>query len=186
MAARRAKPDGRKHLTLDEAKRLFDAAKEMGRNGTRDRTLLMAMYYHGLRCSEAIDWRWHDIDFDTGHVHVRRLKNGNPATHPLPGDLSRALRQLKRETGGKDDFVFLSERGGPMSPDSVARVIERAGVVAGIGFHVHPHMLRHGCGYALAKKGTDTRVIQDYLGHKQISSTVIYTRLDPTRFRHLF
>lgn len=176
----------RKHVTPDEAQRLFHAARQAGRNATRDRTMLMAMYFHGLRVAEVTGWRWHDIDWAKSQVHVSRVKNGKPATHPLTGDVLRALRALKRETEGKGDFVFMSERGGPLSPDMVARVIDRAGVIAGLGFHVNPHMLRHGCGFALADKGTDTRVIQDYLGHSQISSTVIYTRLAPGRFRNLF
>ena len=64
-----------------------------------------------------------------------------------------------------------------------ARMIERAGVEAGLGFKAHPHMLRHACGYALANKGHDTRALQAYLGHKNIQHTVRYTELSPTRFK---
>jgi integrase len=185
MAQRVSAPD-RRHVTPDEAKRLFDAARQAGRNTTRDRTLLMMMYYHGLRCSEAVDLRWHDIDWSTSHLHVRRVKGGVASTHPLIGDELRAIKALKRETEGKGDFIFMSERGSPLSPDMVARIIERAGVIAGLGHHMHPHRLRHGCGFALADKGTDTRTIQDYLGHASITSTVRYTKLSSKRFRNLF
>src|SRR5262249_9808300 len=64
-----------------------------------------------------------------------------------------------------------------------ARMVEGAGVEAKLGFKVHPHMLRHACGYALANRGHDTRALQAYLGHKNIQHTVRYTELTPTRFR---
>ncbi len=59
----------------------------------------------------------------------------------------------------------------------------RLGVVAGIGFPIHPHMLRHGTGFKLANNGVDTRAIQDYLGNKSITNTVRYSRLSPERFK---
>ena len=176
----------RRHVTPSEARDIWQAAGQAGRNGARDKCLIMAMYHHGLRVSEAIDWQWHNIDFKTEQVHINRLKGGSPATHPIPGIELRQLRALRRENPDHTGHVFLSERGGPMSPDSVARVIERAGQLSGVGFHVNPHMLRHGCGFYLANKGTDTRTIQAYLGHTQISSTVIYTALAPGRFKDLF
>lgn len=176
----------RRHVTPPEAKRLIDAAGQPGRHTVRDRCLIMVMFHHGLRVAEAIGLQWHDIAWTTAHMHVRRVKGGKSSTHPIIGDELRALRALKRENAVDESFVFLSEWGVPMSPDAVARIIARAGVIAGLGFHVHPHMLRHGCGYMLANRGHDTRIIQDYLGHKQISSTVIYTALSPTRFRNLF
>jgi integrase len=147
---------------------------------------LLLTYYHGLRVAEVTGLQWHDVDWTTEQIHVRRVKRGTPATHPLRGDTLRALRTLKREAENSAGHMFISERGGPLSPDMVARIVLRAGVIAGIGFRVHPHMLRHGCGFALANKGTDTRTIQAYLGHSQISSTVRYTALSAKRFENLF
>ena len=72
--------------------------------------------------------------------------------------LLEALRKLKADS--TSPFVFVSERGGPLSPDMIARIVERAGEAAKLGFHVHPHMLRHATGYALANQGTDTRLIR--------------------------
>jgi type 1 fimbriae regulatory protein FimB/type 1 fimbriae regulatory protein FimE len=66
------------------------------------------------------------------------------------------------------------------------RLIERATEAAGLGIKAHPHMLRHACGYALANSGTDTRTLQAYLGHRNISNTVRYTELAPGRFRDLW
>ena len=116
---------------------------------------------------------------------MNRLKNGKPATHYLEGDEMRALRRLKREYP-KAAFMFITERGGPFTRSTVNKMIERAGNVARMPFPVHPHMLRHACGYYLANQGIDTRTIQDYLGHKSIQHTVVYTELSPTRFRGLW
>ena len=82
-------------------------------------------------------------------------------------------RKAQAESDGK--YVFRSERGGPLSVDAVQAIVARAGRLAGLGVRCHPHMLRHACGFFLAEEGTDTRLIQDYLGHRDIKSTVIYT-----------
>jgi len=111
--------------------------------------------------------------------HVRRLKGSVDSVHTLDRDEVSALRRLKADS--TSPFVFVSERGGPLSPDMIARIVERAGQAAKLGFHVHPHMLRHATGYALANEGTDTRLIQDFLGHASIANTVRYTKLAPGR-----
>ena len=109
---------------------------------------------------------------------------GQPATHPLLGDELRALRALKREA--KSPFIFVSERGAPFSVAGLQKLVERAGVEAKLPFKIHPHMLRHATGFALANKGTDTRTLQAYLGHRSIQSTVRYTELAPGRFKNLW
>ena len=95
----------------------------------------------------------------------------------------RALRKLRREQDPKSPFVFTSERGAPFSAAGFAKMIQRAGEAAELGFKAHPHMLRHACGFALANKGHDTRALQAYLGHKNIQHTVRYTELSPDRFK---
>src|SRR4029077_7374605 len=97
-------------------------------------------------------------------LHVRRVKNGKPSVHPLRGDEIRALRELRRQFPDSG-FVFATERGGPFTADALNRLIKRIGARAGFAFPVHAHMLRHGCGYALANAGHDTRAIQDWLRH---------------------
>src|SRR5437016_1524056 len=92
-------------------------------------------------------------------LHVRRLKHGVPSTHPLTGTEIRALRKLKR-LAGESPYVFLSERKGPLTDSSVRKMIAQAGKVAALGFPVHPHQLRHACGYKLANAHQDTRAIQ--------------------------
>src|SRR6202171_6580027 len=122
------------------------------------------------------------MDFDRHSQHVRRVKNGTPSTHPLPGDEMRALRRLQRESV-PSPFVFVSERGSPFTTAGFARMIERAAVAARLKLKARPHMLRHACGYALANKGHDTRAIQGWLGHRSITSTAVYTALAPNRFK---
>ena len=108
-----------------------------------------------------------------------------PSTHPVRGDELRALRKLKREAP-KSPFVFVSERGGPFTTDSFNWLVKRAGRNARLEFQVHAHMLRHAAGFKLAGDGRDTRSIQDYLGHKNIQHTVVYTELSPTRFKNFW
>jgi type 1 fimbriae regulatory protein FimB/type 1 fimbriae regulatory protein FimE len=115
-------------------------------------------------------------------LHVRRVKNGTPSTHPLRGDELRALRRLQRESE-PSPFVFVSERGSPFTTAGFSRMVERAAEAAALELKVHPHMLRHACGYALANRGHDTRAIQAWLGHRSITSTAIYTALAPNRFK---
>ena len=172
----------REYLTEDEVERLMTATKG-NRWGHRDATMIHVAYRHGLRAAELVDLRWDQVDFRTATLHVRRVKRGSPATHPILGDELRALRRLQREQEPKSSFAFTSERGAPFSTAGFARMIERAGIEAKLGFKAHPHMLRHACGYALANRGHDTRALQAYLGHRNIQHTVRYTELSPTRFK---
>ena len=175
----------REFLALDEVEALMKAAGNTGRHQHRDRTLILTMFRHGLRVSEAVDLKWDQIGFKAGSIHVNLLKNGKPATHYLEGDEMRALRRLRREYP-PSPFIFVSERGGPLTRSTVNKLVERAGRLAGIEFPVHPHMLRHACGYYLANKGIDTRTIQDYLGHVSITHTVRYTELAPHKLKGLW
>ena len=171
----------REHLTGAEVARLMEAVKD-NRQGHRDTTMILLAYHHGLRASELCDLRWDQCDFSTASIHIRRVKKGTPATHPLTGIELRALRKLQREST-KNPFIFVSERGTPFTTAGFARLLERAAEKAKLEIKVHPHMLRHACGFKLANDGTDTRSLQAYLGHKNIQHTVRYTELSPTRFK---
>lgn len=172
----------REYLTDAEIGRLIEAAKA-NRHGQRDATMILVGYRHGLRAAELVDLRWDQVDFAAATLHVRRVKRGSPATHPILGDELRALRRLQREQKANSPFVFTSERGAPFTTAGLARMVERAGKAAGLGFKAHPHMLRHACGFELANKGHDTRAVQAYLGHRNIQHTVRYTELAPERFK---
>jgi type 1 fimbriae regulatory protein FimB/type 1 fimbriae regulatory protein FimE len=169
----------REYLTEAEVERLVKAAKA-NRHGQRDATMILLAFRHGLRAAELVDLRWDQVDLGRNAcLHVRRVKNGLASVHPLQGDEMRALRALKRESA----FVFVSERGTPFTRAGFAKMVARLGREAKFKFGVHPHMLRHACGYALANRGHDTRALQAYLGHKNIQHTVRYTELSPTRFK---
>jgi integrase len=172
----------REHLTPAEVEKLIAAAGRIGRHGHRDATLLLLTYRHGLRVGELVALRWEQMDLKQGLLHVNRLKHGVAATHPLRGPELRALRKLQRDYPTAP-YVFTTERKGPLTASTVRKLTARAGEVAKIGFPVHPHMLRHACGFKLANDGQDTRAIQHYLGHRNIQHTVRYTELSPERFK---
>jgi integrase len=146
--------------------------------------MILIAFRHGLRASELCGLQWSDVEFETGTLHLRRAKGGTTATHPLLGDELRALRNLKRDA--KSPFIFVSERSAPFTVSGFAKLIERAGIEAKLPFKAHPHMLRHATGYALANRGTDTRTLQAYLGHRSMQSTVRYTELAPGRFKNIW
>jgi integrase len=158
------------------------AARKYGRYGHRDATMILITYRHGLRASEVCDLQWHQVELGAGRLHVRRAKRGTPSVHPMQGDEIRALRRLQREQPG-GPHVFVSERGAPMTAKSFHTLISRLGERARMPFPIHPHMLRHACGYAPANAGHDTRALQAWLGHRNIQHTVRYTELAPDRFR---
>ena len=181
-----AEPRLRTYLTRDEVAQLLRAAKK-SRHGARNHTMILLAYRHGLRASELIRLRWSDVDLANGTIYCRRAKGSRSSVHPLNRDevaaLERLLRERKRNAG---PFVFQSERGERMSRSAFWRVVAQAGERAGLPVKAYAHLLRHSCGYYLANKGCDLRLIQDYLGHKQIQNTVRYTALNPARFAGLW
>lgn len=172
----------REHLFPHEVAAMIKAAKQVGRHGHRDSTLILLAYRHGLRVSELVTLRWEQMDFTGGTIYINRLKHGVSSTHPLRGVELRSLRQLQRDCPDSN-YLFVSERKTVMSAATARGIIERSGILAELSLSVHPHMLRHACGFYLASKGYDTRAIQAYLGHKNIQHTVRYTELSPGRFK---
>jgi integrase len=171
----------REHLTETEVEKLIEAAKG-NRYGHRDATMILVAFRHGLRAAELVGLRWDQVDFESSNLHVIRRKRGTPSTHPIHGRELRALRRLKRETQ-TSPFVFVSERGTPFSVAGFQKLVARAGVAADFEFQLHPHMLRHSCGFKLANDGRDTCSLWAYLGHRSIQHAVRYTELAPGRFK---
>ena len=178
----------RKHLVFAEVEKLLDAAKG-SRNAARDRCLPLLMFRHGLRVSEACGLQLSQVDVGSRVLHVHRLKDGLSTTHPLRGDEIRAIKawladrvRMQPDT----DTFFVSERRSPLSHKTAWVMIRDYGRLAGLPVDAHPHMLRHACGYALADQGANTRLIQDYLGHRNIQHTVRYTATNPARFERLW
>lgn len=172
----------REFLTPVEVESVMKAAESVGRHGHRDSTIILIAYRHALRVGELVSLRWDQVDLAQGLLHVNRLKHGNASTHPLHGPELRALRRLQRDYPNSC-YVFSWERKGPLTASTVRKMDARAGTAAGLQFPIHPHMLRHAAGYKLANDGQDTRAIQHYLGHRNITHTVRYTELSPERFK---
>ena len=175
----------REYLRSPEIKAMIRAAKKVGRHGIRDGGIILLMFRHGLRTAELVALKWTQIDLAGGYIEVHRVKHGRDSIHPLRSPELRALRQIQRDYADTS-YVFVSERKAPLSTRSIRHIIARAGELAGLSFQVHPHQLRHACGYYLAAQGHDTRAIQDYLGHKNIHHTVRYTQMSPQRFENFW
>lgn len=179
--------DERKHLTAREVEKLMEAAKD-NRNAARDRCLLLLTFRHGLRISEACGLQVSQVDIESRVLHVRRLKKGLSTTQPLRPDevkFIKAWLAVRGKQHGSAAF-FISERGTALSRKTAWKMIQLCGERAGLAIASHPHMLRHACGYALADQGADTRLIQDYLGHRNIQHTVQYTATNAARFDKLW
>jgi integrase len=175
-------------LTEAEVENFLKAGRK-GRHNVRNFAMLLLAFRHGLRVSELINMRMADVDLDTGRLFVRRLKGSLSTSQPLEGDEIRALRAWLRERINapccNSPIVFLSERG-PMTRQTFNYICAEVAKRAGLNIKVHPHMLRHSCGFALANKGCDTRLIQDFLGHRNIRHTQLYTRTAAVRFEGLW
>lgn len=175
----------RNFLTELEVRRLLGSARRR-RHGTRDYLMVLLTYRHGLRVSELVDIRIRDLDLDASRIHVRRRKGSLSTVQPIEGDELRAIRAYLRE---RDDtklpYLLLGERG-PLTRQAVNYLFKEIGQRAELTINIYPHMLRHSTGYYLANKGYDTRLIQDYLGHKNITHTVKYTRTAASRFEGLW
>lgn len=178
----------RKHLEPSEVEKLIAATKG-AIHEARDRCLLVLMYRHGLRVSEACGLKLSQVDIEGRSLHVARLKDGLDTTHPLRTEELRVIRawmtERKRLQPANDAF-FVSARRLPLNRRTAWVAIRKYGKLAGLSLGAHPHMLRHACGYALANQGADTRLIQDYLGHRNIQHTVRYTATNKERFKWLW
>ncbi|EBE3722294.1 tyrosine recombinase [Salmonella enterica] len=180
----------RRYLTGTEIQAMMKAAHH-GPSGERDYCLILLAFRHGMRISELLALHYRDLDLNEGRINICRLKNGFSTIHPLRFDEREAIERWSQVRAGwngadRTDAIFISRRGTPLSRQQAYRIIRTAGADAGTVTHTHPHMLRHACGYELAERGTDTRLIQDYLGHRNIRHTVRYTASNAARFAGLW
>lgn len=158
---------------------------EAGRHGSRDYLLLLMMYRHGLRASEAIALRRADLALGQARLWVQRLKNGLSVEQPVAGDEMRAVRRYLATRQDVLPWMFVSERRQPLTRQSVNYLVAAAAGRAGLP-DVHPHTLRHSCGFYRANRGHYLRLIQDYLGHRDPKHTAHYTRVASRRFEGLW
>jgi integrase len=173
---------GREYLTLEEVDRLRAAVAAVGRHRERDAAMVLLAFRHGLRVSELVALRWDQLDLGKKTVYVRRSKGSRNGTHDLGRSEVASLKKLARAAdAGKSPYVFRSERGGKLTPSAFFKLLARAGAHCEPPIVVHPHMLRHACGYFLINEGHSTRRVQDHLGHRNIAHTERYTELAPDR-----
>ncbi|MDX7986823.1 integrase [Xenorhabdus sp. 12] len=179
----------RKYITQDEWTRVFAVLTlNNSVNKERDQCLLYLTYIHGLRVSELTALKVSDIDITGRTIYIKRLKNGFSTTHPI-STMEKALiiKWLQVRNCNSvylsSPWLFPSRKGGRLSRQWVHVLMGRYGEKAGLSIKLHPHKLRHSCGFELANQGLDTRLIQDYLGHRNIRHTMHYTASNPERFQ---
>lgn len=179
---------GREYLTAVEIETLLNTAKASASSDflrCRNYALLLLAFRHGLRVSEAVAMKWAAIDLISARVWINRLKGSISGSHPLGKDEVRALKKLRSHIP-HSPWVFTTGKGVPIDESGARKCVERLGIKAKLSIPIHFHMMRHSCGYALANAGKDTRLIQDWLGHKDIKNTAKYTQLAPNRFDGLW
>lgn len=172
-------------ITYDEFKGIRQAAATIGRHRHRDELMILMAFRHGLRALELVRLKWSQVDLNQRTLDVIRVKRGKRGTHDLTNEEVRMLKKLAPEEE-REGPIFRTERDGPLTTNAFFKIIQRAGVEAGYTKPLHPHMLRHACGFYMVEKGVHLRVIQDWLGHRNIQMTVIYTELAPGRLRGAF
>jgi integrase len=175
---------GKDFLSESEMKVLLDSAKK-SRYPKRNYLLLLMIYRHGLRVSEAIQLKRADVNIKESRIWVSRLKNGLSVEHPISGDELRAIKRYFASRKDNLPWLFVNERGLPLTRQAVNYIVSTAAEKAKLE-NVHPHTLRHSCGFYLANKGYDLRLIQDYLGHRDPKHTAHYTRVMSKRFEKLW
>ncbi len=174
------------YLTPPEVAKLITAASK-SENGLRDSTMIMLAYRHGLRATELCLLRWEHVDLSAGVIQCNRLKGSVDSLQPLGKDEAKALARLERETKlGGVPWIFRTRQNVRMTRMRFGMIVAKAGRDARIPFPIHPHMLRHACGFKLVNDGVDIRLIQSYLGHRNIQHTVRYTEVSPARFKGIW
>jgi integrase len=176
----------RDYVTEGEFLALVGATRQ-SRHHWRNTAMLMLTFYHGLRVSELCHLQCKDIELKHGCLWVGRVKGSLSTEQPLLAEELRVLkRYLKERSDSQLPWLFLTERGDQFTRFSINYLVRTASRRAGLALVVHPHMLRHGCGHALANRGHDLRLIQDYLGHRDPKHTMRYTRTAACRFEGLW
>jgi len=180
-----AKEKAKNFITINELKLLHKGAGKT-RHPVRNQAMILTMFWHGLRVTELCQLKDSYLDVNAGRLYVSRIKNSLSTTHPVRPEVLRTIKRYRKFRGDSFQPLFLTERGDQFTRSPINYILKQSAKLGGLPFSVNPHMLRHGCGFALADMGHDTRLIQGYLGHKDIKNTVIYTRTTAKRFESIW
>jgi site-specific recombinase XerD len=174
------------YLTESQIEDLMNACnKVFKRYAHRNKTMILMAYQHALRSSELCFLQWRDVDLQSNRLYVRRVKGSISTYQPMSVRLTKSLHKVKKDFAKyNSNYVFISQRGFPIDNRTFRQIMQKLGEKLNME-NIHPHILRHSCGYHLANQGLDTRLIQDYLGHSNINNTVIYTKTNPERFNNI-
>jgi len=177
-------------LHLPEVIRLLESIDPSQRLGRRDKAILELFYSSGLRLSELCGLRLETTDLEEGFLRVtgkgnktRIVRVGGQALEAIRNYLSNERPELV--TSRTSSHLFISVRGGPLSPDRVRQIVKQRAREAGIESNIYPHLLRHSFATHLLEGGADLRIIQELLGHADISTTQIYTHVDRQRLKSI-
>ena len=178
-------------LTIEETVRLLEAPDLATPQGQRDRALLELLYASGLRVSELANLDLGQIDLETNEIRVwgkgskeRVVLIGEPAARMLSLYLNQGRPQLMGQK--RSNAVFLNRYGGRLPVRRIQKILEKYAQVANIEKWVHPHLLRHTFATHLLDGGADLRVVQELLGHAQLSSTQVYTHVSKSQARKIY
>ena len=184
-----------KALDEDEVEALLAATGSNSALERRDRAIVELLYATGIRISELVGLDLDALDLDSAMVRVmgkgskeRIAPIGRAACVALDDYLRRGRLELRRpgSRGGAGDAVFLNARGGRLTRQGCWKIVHAAGVRAGLGDRLSPHVLRHSCATHMLDHGADIRVVQELLGHASVSTTQVYTKVSPDRLRSVY
>jgi integrase/recombinase XerD len=176
-------------LTVEEVEQILAAIDLSKPNGLRDRAILEVLYACGLRVSELINLKLSNLYFPEGYITVigkgdkeRLVPIGSDAVKHLGYYLEHNRKNIKTMPDYAN-FVFMNNRGKPLSRIWIFLIIKEVTKIAGIEKNVSPHTFRHSFATHLIEGGADLKVVQDLLGHESITTTEIYTHLDTEYLR---
>ena len=168
----------REYLFVSEVYKVLEASKKE-RSGKTWYCLFLLIFKHALRVNEALNLKWSDINWQSGHIKINRLKDSVSGTHPLSKEEIRSLKSLLSKQ--KSSYIFISSHGKPLSDVAVRKCMLRIGQKLNLPFSIHPHMLRHSAAIAYLEKTKDLYMTKEFLGHREIDNTLIYLQMTPGR-----
>ncbi len=180
-----------KTLTEEDTVKLLRQPDITDANGLRDRAMLETLYATGVRVSELINLRVEDVNLTAGFLRCmgkgskeRVVPLGDAAVEMIEQYMASVRQSFLK--GGRSEYLFLTNRGGPMTRVGFWKIIKKHAVAAGITKYITPHVLRHSFATHLLENGADIRSIQEMLGHASVATTQVYTHVTRDHLREVY